>query len=318
MLKQFNSLPDLFKAFPDDATALRHFESIHWRDGAFCPYCKGKRVMHFKDGKTHKCSDCRKRFSIRTGTIFEETKLGMHIWFGAIWLLLNRPKGIASTQLATDLAITQKSAWFVLHRLRYASRTRSFSRPLAGKVEADETYVGGKRANMHKARQEKIGVGGDGKTIVMGVMQRADDDNPAEVRAAKIRNTAVATIQGVVRENVALGARVMTDAAYAYRGLNGDYIHEYVNHARGEYARGDVHSNSIEGFWSLFKRQYHGTHHYMSPKHLDRYLDEACYRWNRRDTHKSERVDDLLERVAGLRLTYNELIDNGQETVTDA
>jgi transposase-like protein len=166
MLPQFNSLPALFASFPDDATATAHFESIRWKNGAFCPYCQSKRVMHFKDGKTHKCSDCRKRFSIKTGSIFEDTKLGMHIWFAAIWLLTNRPKGIASTQLAVDLAITQKSAWFVLRRLRYAAKTRTFNRPLAGNVEANETYVGGKAKNMSKARREKsgVGIGDQGKT----------------------------------------------------------------------------------------------------------------------------------------------------------
>ncbi len=249
MLNQFKSLPALFKAFPDNETALKHFEGVHWKNGAFCPYCKGSRVMHFKDGKTYKCSDCRKRFSSKTGTIFEDTKLGMHIWFGAMWLLLNRPKGIASTQLATDLDITQKSAWFVLHRLRYASRTRSFTRPLAGKVEADESYVGGKAKNMSKARKEKsgIGIGGTRKTIVMGVLERATDDTQGEVRAMTIPNNSTRTIQSVVRKHVAPGTLLLTDAASAYVGM-GEYVHESVNHNKQEFARGPFHTNSVEGF----------------------------------------------------------------------
>ncbi len=312
MLNQFSSLQDLFKAFPDDATALKHFESVHWKHGAFCPYCRGKRVMHFKDGKTHKCSDCRKRFSVKTATVFEDTKLGMHIWFAAMWLLLNRPKGIASTQLATDLNITQKSAWFVLHRLRYASKTRSFSRPLAGSVEADETYVGGRAKNMSKARRERsgVGVGGQGKTIVMGMIERPAD-GAGEVRAKIIPDNTTRTIQAEVRANVAPGATLMTDQASAYIGM-GEYRHEVVNHGKQQFARGPFHTNSIEGFWSLAKRQYHGTHHWISPKHLDAYLDEMSYRWNRRDTHKTVRVDGLLERVSG-RLTYNQLIADGQK-----
>ena len=313
MLGQFKSLPALFKAFPDNETALKHFEGVHWKNGAFCPYCKGARVMHFKDGKTYKCSDCRKRFSSKTGTIFEDTKLGMHIWFGAMWLLLNRPKGIASTQLAVDLDITQKSAWFVLHRLRYASRTRSFNRPLAGEVEADETYVGGKARNMSKERRERTvnGTGGAGKTIVIGVIERGGGGTPGEVRAMTIPDTKTRTIQSVVRGHVAPGTTLMTDSAVAYVGMP-EYTHETVNHFAREYARGPFHTNSIEGFWSLFKRQYHGTRHWISPKHMNAYLDEACYRFDRRETDRTVRVDDLLTRVAG-RITYGTLIADGQE-----
>lgn len=181
MLPQFNTLKAVFEAFPGDATALAHFEMIHWKHGAFCPHCKSQRIMHFSDGKTHKCSDCRRRFSIKTGTIFEDTKLGMHTWFAAIWLLLNHPKGIASTQLATDLGITQKSAWFVLHRLRYASKTRSFSRPLAGEVEADESMFGGKERNKPKSKRKTGQFNTVGKTIVLGFVERG-----GEVRAKVI------------------------------------------------------------------------------------------------------------------------------------
>jgi transposase-like protein len=217
MLPQVRSLPDLLRTFPDDASALKHFEAIRWREGAFCPYCKSARVMHFKDGKTHKCSDCRKRFSIRTGTIFEDSKLPMNTWFAAIWMLTNHPKGVASTQLAKDLGITQKSAWFVLHRLRYAARTKSFNRPLSGRIEADETYLGGRAKNMSKARRERsgVGVGGVGKTIVMGVLERANDGKPKEVRAAMIPDTTTRTIQARVRDHVAPGATLMTDSASA-------------------------------------------------------------------------------------------------------
>lgn len=319
MLPQFNSLKAVFEAFPDDATALSHFEAIHWKHGAFCPYCKGQRVMHFSDGKTHKCSDCRKRFSVKTGTIFEDTKLGMHIWFAAIWLLLNRPKGIASTQLATDLGITQKSAWFVLHRLRYASRTRSFARPLAGEVEADESALGGRVPNMPKAKRAKLDrVDGGNKILAMALIERATPGKPAEVRAKVIADTSGKTLQAEVRANVEPTSILYTDGARGYRALGerkgGEYLHFFVDHDAEEYVREKIiHVNTVEGFWSLAKRQYHGTHHYISGKHMNAYLDEMCYRWNRRDVHKSERVDSLLGRVAG-RLTYKALIGDEQET----
>lgn len=318
MLPQFNSLKALFDAFPDDATALAHFEAIHWKHGAFCPHCKSQRVMHFSDGKTHKCSDCRKKFSIRTGTIFEDTKLGMHVWFAAIWLLLNRPKGIASTQLAVDLNITQKSAWFVLHRLRYAARTRSFARPLAGEVESDETFVGGKTKNMSERKRKALGnpKGTQGKIIVHGFLQRGDEESPSQVHAVTISDPGGPTIQASVRANVEPGSKLFTDAWRAYRGLDGEYEHSYVDH-RFTYVDGATHTNGLEGVWSLFKRQYHGTHHWISPEHLDAYLAEMSYRFNRRKMHKSMRVDDLLGRVAG-RLTYKALINHGEETTVTA
>ncbi len=154
-IRQFDSLFDLFDAFPDEQAAIDHLTAIRWKNGAYCPHCGSTRVMHFSDKKTHKCSDCRQRFSIKVGTIFEDTKLPLRKWFAAIWLITSHKKGIASTQLAKDLKITQKSAWFVLHRLRYAARTKSFNRPLAGDVEADETYVGGKAKNMSEAARPR-------------------------------------------------------------------------------------------------------------------------------------------------------------------
>jgi len=308
MLKQFDSLFALFEAFPNEQTAIDHFTAIRWKSGAFCPYCGSTRVMHFSDKKTHKCSDCRQRFSIKVGTIFEDTKLPLRKWFAAIWLITSHKKGIASTQLAKDLKITQKSAWFVLHRLRYAARTKSFARPLEGKVEADETYVGGKAKNMSKARRAKsgVGIGGQGKTIVMGVLEREAEDKPREVRAMVIPNNTTKTIQAAVRAHVAPGSLLMTDSASAYLGM-AEFTHESVNHNQQEFARGPFHTNSIEGFWSLFKRQYHGTHHHISAKHLDAYVGEMCYRQNRCEMGEGARVNDLLSHTEG-RLTYKALI----------
>jgi transposase-like protein len=181
-LRQINSLYDFFEAFPDEQAAIDHLRAIRWRDGAYCPYCASKRVMHFSDKKTHKCHDCRQRFSIKVGTIFEDTKLPLRKWFATIWLITSHKKGIASTQLAKDLRITQKSAWFVLHRLRYAARTRSFNRPLSGAVELDESYFGPKEKNRTAAKRE---AGPAPKPIVVGILQRGGGFAPRRSRTCR-------------------------------------------------------------------------------------------------------------------------------------
>ncbi len=294
-----NSLYDFFEAFPDEQAAVDHLRAIRWRDGAFCPYCNSKRVMHFGDKRTHKCHECRQRFSIKVGTIFEDTKLPLRKWFAAIWLITSHKKGIASTALAKDLKITQKSAWFVLHRLRYAARTRSFNRPLHGVVELDETYHGGVEGNRHAKDRKKAK---KKKTIIFGLLERG-----GEVRAKSIRGLKGRTVRGRVFDNVKDGANLMTDEAVVFTQLQGPYKVHSVNHSAGEYVRHYYcHINGMEGFWSLFKRQVIGIHHHVSPKHVDAYLGEMCYRYNRRDMEEGERVNDLLSQVAG-RLTYKVL-----------
>lgn len=309
MLPTFNSLYDLFETFPDEQAAIDHFTAIRWKAGAFCPYCQSRRVMHFSDKRTHKCHDCRQRFSIRVGTIFEDTKLPLRKWLAAIWLITSHKKGIASTALAKDLQITQKSAWFVLHRIRYAARTRSFNRPLEGEVELDETYHGGKERNRHAKERER---GEKKKAIVFGMLERG-----GELRAKKITNLQGRTVRGRVFDNVKDGANLMTDEHGAYRGLQGPYQVHSVNHSAGEYVRDYFcHINGIEGAWSLFKRQVVGIHHHVSVKHLDAYLGEMCYRYNRRDMEEGERVNDLLSQTEG-RLTYRALT-NAKKEVPEA
>ena len=165
MLKQFDSLVEMMEVFADEQTCIDHLRAIRWKDGPYCPYCGSTRVYHFSDKRNHKCGDCRKRFSIKVGTIFEDTKLPLRKWFAAIWLLTSHKKGVSSAQLARDLKITQKSAWFVLHRLRYAARTKSFNRPLKGEIEIDETFLGGKEKNKHASKRKHAGRGGKGKTV---------------------------------------------------------------------------------------------------------------------------------------------------------
>ncbi len=304
MLTHFGSLFDLMAAFPDEQACLNHLRQIRWRDGEFCPHpeCGGSRIYHFTDGRNFKCGDCRRRFSIKVGTIFHDTKLPLRKWFMAIWLITNHPKGIASTTLAKDLKITQKTAWFVLHRIRHAARTRSFNAPLKGTVESDTTFIGGKEKNKHADRKIPGSQGGANKDVVLCIVERN-----GELRTFHVPNAKAVTLQGAVRQNVARGATVMTDEDRAFLGLGADYIHRTVNHSKGEYVRVTVHNNNVEGVWALLKRQIFGIHHWVSSKHLAKYVAEMTWRYNRRDMKVTVRMNDLFTSVEG-RLKYKVLI----------
>lgn len=307
MLQTFKTLPELFRAFPDEQTAIDHFTAIRWANGKFCPLCGNSdaaRIGTLTGTNTHKCYICRKRFSIRVGTIFQDTKLPLRTWFAAIWLITNHPKGIASTTLATDLGVTQKTAWFVLHRLRHAAQTDSFNAPLKGEVEIDETYIGGKARNMPGGRSGK-GRGPTGKTAVIGAVSR----NGGGFIARVIANADTRTLGGFANEVVSWRARlVSTDEHAGYRYLSRRFNHQVVRHSAGEYVRGKVHTQTIESAWSLLKRQIIGIHHWVSPKHLHRYVGEMSYRVNRREMAKGDRVNDLLGLTDGRHLPYKVLI----------
>ena len=303
MVNQFESLYEMMSVLVDEQACVDYLRNIRWKNGAFCPHCGCTRIYHFSDQRNHKCADCRKRFSIRVGTIFEDSKLPLRKWFMAIFLITSHKKGIASTQLAKDVGITQKTAWFVLHRLRYATRTKSFNRPLAGIVEADETYVGGKEKNKHKSKRTPGRQGGVGKIAVFGMLERN-----GEFRAKKIPHVDGKTVKGEIVQNVAPDAIVMTDEFRGYKGLESRYHHRSVNHSRGQYVKWSyIHTNCIEGAWAHFKRQVIGVHHWISKNHIQRYLDEFTWRWNRREMDEGHRVNDMLSEVSG-RLTYKELI----------
>lgn len=235
MIQDFDSLMQLMDAFPDEQTCIDHLRAIRWAHGAYCPHCGGTTIYHFSDRRTHKCGDCRQRFSIKVGTIFEDTKLPLRKWFIAIWLITSHKKGIASTQLAKDLKITQKSAWFVLHRLRYAARTQSFEAPLDGDVEVDETYVGGKASNKHGGKKVGPGRGTVGKAIVMGAVERK-----GRVIAKVAYSTDAESMEDFVDNSVSNRCTSLsTDEHSGYRRLHMKYPHSTVNHGQKEYVRGD-------------------------------------------------------------------------------
>lgn len=301
--KQFDTLFQMMSSFPDEQSAINHLTALRWKDGAYCPHCGSTKVYHFSDNRSHKCGSCRKRFSIRVGTIFEDSKIELRKWFMAIWLITSHKKGISSVQLAKDVGVTQKTAWFMLHRLRHAAQTRSFNRPLDGMVEADETFVGGKEKNKHASRRTGGKQGGAGKVAVLGILERE-----GELRTGITPSLSARNVQTAIRQNVTQGALVLTDEHRSFQGLAKDYIHHTVNHSAGEYVRQFyIHTNGIESVWALFKRQIIGTHHWLSPKHLHRYLGEMTWRFNRREHGEGERVNELLSQVEG-RLTYKALI----------
>jgi transposase-like protein len=304
MLKQFKTLADLMIAFQKPQAAIDHFRTVRWKDGEFCPHCGHDKVYTLKRKNIYRCAECRTNFSITVGTIFENTKLPLRVWFGAIWLITNHPKGIASTTLAKDLGITQKSAWFVLHRLRHAARTQSFNARtrLRGKVEIDETYVGGKSVNRH-GRRSGTGGGHGGKIPVVGAVERK-----GEVVARVLPVASQPELQAFIHDVVSPRAELLvTDAHPAYSSLVGFPQHQVVNHNKGEYRKGDAHTNSIESVWALLKRQITGIHHWVSEKHLNKYVDEMAWRLNHRGLTAEERVNALFAAVEG-RITYKALI----------
>jgi transposase-like protein len=302
-MREFTSLLDLASKIRNEQDAIRHFTAIRWENGAFCPYCGSLKVYHFSDKRTHKCGDCRQRFSIKVGTIFEDSKISLRKWLMAIWLITSHKKGIASTQLAKDIKVTQKTAWFMLHRLRKAAETKSFNGPLRGFIEADETFVGGSERNKHASQRTGDKQGGSGKAVVFGLLERGGDIRAFHIPGAKAR-----FISPMLENHVADGSNLMTDEAKLYEGMKGHYFRYSVNHSKGEYGRdGFIHINGIEGAWSLLKRQIYGIHHWVSTKHLNRYVSEMTWRYNRREMGEGERVNALIAGSNG-RLTYRALI----------
>ena len=308
MLATFKSLADFQKAFPDEDACVNHFRAVRWADMEqwTCPHCGVIGKPYILGNNTHKCRDCLKKSTIRNGTIFEDSKIELRKWFMAIFLMTSHKKGISSCQLAKDIGVTQKSAWFILHRIRNATMTREFQTPLTGVVEADEAYVGPKPQFQHANKKNKLLVGhaaAKAKKIVFGMIQRG-----GELRVHHVKDARKATLEPIVRNTVSVGSEVHTDEAHVYLWMRSAYAHKIVSHALGEYVRdGHVTKNRIEGAFSHFKRTIVGTYHKASDTHLDRYLQMFAFRWNTRTMKDADRMNTLLARVQGRRITYRKL-----------
>jgi len=285
-----------------------------WKDGVVCPICGSTKVGFLKNQLRWQCSNRheKRQFSVKVGTIMEDSPIGLDKWLAATWLILNSKNGISSCEIARALGVTQKTAWFLLHRIRLAQQGKQGGK-LAGEVEVDETFIGGKSRNMHKSKRARVitGTGGKDKTIVMGMMERG-----GEVRAMVVGGRRRKQLQSNIREHVEAGAAIFSDELKSYEGLETDYQHAVINHAV-EYVNGNVHTNGMENFWSLLKRGLHGTYISVEPFHLFRYIDEQAFRFNNRNMTDAERFDVGVREIVGKRLTYAELTGKvpGTETI---
>ena len=300
------TLLEAVKFFDDYENCRKFMVDLRWPDGVVkCPTCGSEHVVYLENARVWKCygKHPRAKFSLKVGTLFEDSPLPLSKWLPIVWMIANCKNGISSYEVARALGITQKSAWFMLHRVRKAMHTGSFIR-LDGEVEVDETFIGGLARNMHKDKREARihGTGGADKTIVMGFRKRG-----GEIRTEVVPDRTKETLHGRVKENVVAGAALYSDEALAYKGLDEQFAHEMVDHAI-EYVHGRVHTNGLENFWSLLKRTLKGTYIAVMPFHLHRYLDEQAFRYNqRKELDDFGRFAFVLAHIIGRRLTYKQL-----------
>lgn len=307
------TLQQAIQYFTDEQVCIDAVASMRWANGPECPYCQTKEPYYLASQKRWKCRSCRKQFSVKVGTIFEDSAIPLNKWLPALWMLVNDKNGVSSYELHRALGISQKSAWFVLHRLRTVLKhdtSFKLGGPDSGPIEVDEAYIGGVAKNMHAAKRRALGGGvkAQYKTPVMGMLDR----NNRQVRAKVVPNVRRETLQNEILNQIEHKSTVYTDGSPAYDLLAAkEYIHETVTHIE-EYVRGEVHTQGIENFWSLLKRGLKGTYVAVEPYHLERYVAEQVYRFNMRATkdnplNDADRFLTALSMVAGKRLTFKEL-----------
>jgi transposase-like protein len=310
-MKELNLL-DFYTAFSSEQACRDFVEKARWKNGNVCPHCGViGSAYKFKDGRLFKCPACYQQFTVRVGTIFEDSKISLQKWLLAIYLATSLKKGISSIQLAKYLKVRQATAWFMLSRIRYVLKTGSFEK-LLDEVEVDETYIGGKEANKHANKRTKgmTGKGAQGfasknsKTPVVGMVQRK-----GRIHAIVTSDTGSKTLMTLIRKHIDISAFVYTDEHMPYRTLPKiGYKHESVNHGVKEFVNGMASTNTAESFWSHLKRGIDGIYHHVSPKHLQKYCDEYSYRWNTRTMTDGERFEDWFCNINGKRLMYKNLI----------
>lgn len=290
--------------FSNPDNCQRFMIAMRWPDGqVLCPTCGAEKVSYLEKSRLWKCYEKhpRQKFSLKVGTIFEDSPLGLDKWLTAIWLIANAKNGISSYELSRSLGVMQKSAWHMLHRIRLAMQNGTINK-LSGRVEVDETFIGGKARNTHPAKRKHLGTGGAGKVAVMGLLERH-----GEVRTMVVPNIKQKSLDKRVKEHVEAGSTVYSDGLKSYNKLEETYIHNVINHAE-RYVNGHVHTNGIENFWSLLKRTLGGTYISVEPFHLFRYLDEQAFRFNRRKGTDADRFLAVVSLITGKRLEYKQLI----------
>src|SRR5229473_8212940 len=298
--------------FSNPENCLNYLVARRWPDGVVCPTCGRDDVTFLAKQKKWQCKSAHKQrqFSAKVGTIFEDSPLGLDKWLTAVWLITSCKNGVSSYEVHRAIGVTQKTAWFMLQRIRLAMQTGSFLKKMSGHVEVDETFIGGLARNMHKSKRSKLSrTGFIGKVAVMGLLER----HGGEVRTMIVPGTTRAILEPKVREHVEAGSNVYSDAHSAYDNLDDAYVRGVINHAE-RYVDGQIHTNGIENFWSLLKRMIKGTYVSVEPFHLFRYLDEQTFRFNGRRGNDGERFQKVMEQLSGKRLQYTELIGKGTQT----
>jgi transposase-like protein len=316
MMNEVKTLTDAIRYFSDEQVCIDVVAEMRWPDGPVCPKCaSGSHRQHWlKIQKRWQCRNCGKQFSVKAGTIFEDSAIRLDKWLVAMWLLANCKNGISSYELARDIGVTQKSAWFLLHRIREALRTGTVVKMgnTGTPVQADETFIGGKPKNMHRDRRLKMKIAENGyaeKTAIFGMLETGS----RQVRAMVVPNVKRTTLQKAILDNVGFGSTVHTDNWPGYDGLRGaQFVHDTVNHMTEHVSASGVHTQAIENFWSCLKRTLNGTYVAVEPFHMDRYVTEQCFRFNNRTTkanplHDGDRFMLAVSQISGKRLTYAEL-----------